>query len=191
MIDRNLIDVINKHLREALQHDPARLEHVYAVRDMALKISRHYGCDQQKTEVAALLHDMTKTYSNEENRLLAGNMLCDDVPEDCYHAYAASAIAKRRYKIHDDDILNAIKYHCSGRKNMSLLEKIIYVSDFIEINRDFVTEKLREGALTNLDLTVYLIMKQTKSYLEKTNKKIARLTVEAIEDYQKRFGGIE
>lgn len=191
MTNDQLIQKILCDLEQTLHHDALRLRHVYAVRDMALKLANHYGCEPIKTELAALLHDITKTKSNEENRLLASTMIDEDVPEACYHAFAASTLARQRYFIQDQEILDAIKYHCSGRKNMRLLEKIIFVSDFIEINRDFVTDALREKALENLDLTVYIIMKQTVKHLENQNEPIAKLTREAIIDYQKRFGGIE
>jgi HD superfamily phosphohydrolase YqeK len=84
----------------------------------------------------------------------------------------------------DQDILNAITYHCSGRVNMSVLEKVIFVADFIEESRDFVEDYIKETAYKNLDLATYLIMKETENYLIKNNRRVSKLTTEAIEAYE-------
>ena len=137
--------------------------------------------------MASYLHDITKINSLEENRLLASNLIDDTVPLGCIHAYAAYNLAKTKFSITNQDILNAVMYHCSGRKAMSLLEKIIYVSDFIEEDRDFVHDDLRILATKHLDLAVYKIMIQTKNYILKNKQEFSAVTEEAIRYYQKEL----
>ena len=93
-------------------------------------------------------------------------------------------IAKEQFGIEDIDILNAIKYHCSGRIHMSMLEKIIYVADFIEDGRKFCPSELKTLAYEDIDKTVYKIMIQTKQYIQKNNQEFSNMTEQAIKNYE-------
>jgi len=87
------------------------------------------------------------------------------------------------FKIHDEDILNAIRYHCTGRKEMSTLEKIIFVSDFIEPGRQFVSEKLRKLAEINLDKAVLEVMLEKKKYIHLIGETYSSISEEALQYY--------
>ncbi len=187
MIDDCLLETIENHLKDVFKDHPERFRHIQNVKKVAVALGEVYKARIPDVIAASYLHDITKNLSDEENIRLAGNLYSEDVPKACAHAYAACNLAREKFLIDDEDILNAIKYHCSGRKAMSLLEKIIFVSDFIEEGRDFVDEELRKKASDNLDATVLVIMKRTKEYLLKNNLPFSSLTEEAIQYYEKEL----
>lgn len=185
MITIEKILAIEDYLKEAFKSHPSRLEHIQRVKKIAISLANIYRADLPSVIVAAYLHDATKLLSDEENIQLADNFYHSSIPPACAHAYAAAKLAVTRFEIKDDDILNAIKYHCSGRKEMSLIEKIIFVSDFIEDGRDFVTPTLRLLAHHDLDRAVLEIMVLKKNYIESINQPLSPLTEEAISQYKK------
>lgn len=188
MIEK-VINDINIYLEKEFLHNQVRLKHIKAVLKVALDLGEIFGVEKDKIMISALMHDATKNKSLQENLLLASKMFSEEellsIPKPCHHAYSATALARLEFNVEDKDILNAITYHCSGRKNMSVLEKVIYVADFIEESRDFVEDYIKKTAYENLDLATYLIMKETENYLMKNNRKVSRLTIEAIEAYEK------
>lgn len=188
----NLIENINEYLEKEFLHNQTRLKHIKAVLKVAVDLGEIFGVNKERLTVAALLHDSTKIKSFQENYVLAGKMFSNDdlkvVPKPCLHAYSATSLAYYMFNVQDQDILNAITYHCSGRANMSLLEKCIFVADFIEESRDFVEDYIKETAYKDLDLATYLIMKETENYLIKNNRKVSKLTIEAIEKYENSEG---
>ncbi len=187
MIDKALIKSIEIYLEEKFVSNKSRLKHIYNVKKVAITLGNIYSVDIPSVIVASYLHDATKINSEEENRALASNLLYEGIPNACIHAFSAAVLANEEFGIDDIDILNSIKYHCSGRKNMSLLEKVIYVSDFIEDGRKFVSDELRVIARTNIDKAVYLIMIQTRNYLLKNKKMFSSETEEAILYYQEKL----
>lgn len=190
MINEALIQNIEDYLKTKFKPKSHRLKHIYNVKKVAVTLGNLYKVDIPSVVVASYLHDITKHETLEENRCLAGSLINEETPEPCYHAFAAANVAKDLFGIKNQNILNAIKYHCSGRYNQSLLEKIIFVSDFIEEGRDFVSADLRQLAITDLDMCIYKIMLQTKAYITKNNQEFSKLTQAAINYYEKIYGGI-
>ncbi|MHB1315351.1 MAG: nicotinate-nucleotide adenylyltransferase [Christensenellales bacterium] len=135
---------------------PHRLQHTIGVRDCAVALAGKYKADIEKTAIAALLHDCAKPYGKEESVNLAkqyGIVFddCEKMEPKLMHAALGAVLAREVYGVTDEEILSAIKYHTTGRENMSLIEKIIYIADFIEPNRHFSgVEQLR--VLTERDL---------------------------------------
>jgi len=183
MIDETLISRIEAYLEDSLKDDPSRLNHIHNVKKVAISLGSVYHADIPSVIVASYLHDATKNLKDEENRVIAGNIYDKDVPSGCLHAYAAARIAEDTFTIEDQDILNAIRYHCTGRKQMSLLEKLIFVSDFIEDGRDFVSDNLKNLATTDLDQAVFEIMLRKKVYILQTGRPFSSITEEAINYY--------
>ncbi len=104
------------------------------------------------------------------------------------HGKAGACLAKDKFGVDDEDILNAIRYHTTGRPKMTLIEKIVFVADYIEPNRkkaDNLTE-LRQMAFENLDEAVLAILEQTLDYLNESGKEIDRHTV-ITRDYYKKL----
>lgn len=188
MIDKSLIDRIKTYLEKEFLFDQARLSHINCVTKEALDLGEIFGVDKDKITIASLLHDATKKLNFEDNFNLASKAFpvtfLKTVPKPCLHAYSSCALARELFEISDQDVLNAIAYHCSGRKGMSKLEKVIFVADYTEESRDFKDERLRQIAREDLDKATYLVMKKTEEYLKRNNREISPLTIEAIKAYE-------
>lgn len=134
-----------------------RFEHSLSVMETSIMLSKKYDEDLFKAKMAGLLHDCAKNMSDEEilNLIKSHGFKADEIFLKCpqlMHGKAASIIAEELMDVRDKDILSAIEYHTTGKKNMSKLEKIIYIADYIEPLRQFQgVEKLREAAQINLD----------------------------------------
>lgn len=155
---------IGKMKTELKKHlDKSRYEHTLGVMYTAAALAMRYQESVEKALVAGLLHDCAKSYST--------NLL---------HAKVGAQIAKEQYGVLDTYITDAICYHTTGRPNMTLLDKIIYIADYIEPNREKAPnlEILRHLAFQNLDECLLRILKDTLQYL-KTNKKEIDATTEA------------
>jgi predicted HD superfamily hydrolase involved in NAD metabolism len=172
---------------------PKRLSHTESVATLAKKLAIHYHEDSEKALVASYLHDITKYYSKERALFLLSKYYSKAEikmwPIQTWHGLTAEIYAKEHLLVDDFDTLNAIKYHTVGRPKMSLLEKIIYVSDYAEELRTFETKDIRELAFHNLDLAVYKVLVSVKNHLDLTNEKVVGLSIDAIKYYQNRFNG--
>lgn len=154
----SLIEVLKKRL------NPKRFEHVLGVAATAVKYSSLYGANTEKAELAGLLHDCTKDYPYETQIEFLNTYGCEAKDEDktppIIHSVTAPISAKYDFGIDDEEILNALRYHTTGRAEMTLLDKIIYVADFTEPTRNYSdVDFYREKAEKNLDEALFLGMK--------------------------------
>lgn len=147
-----------EHLKRLLK--PDRYIHSLGVASEAVKLAGIYGADAKKAYIAGLLHDCAKNLSPEETKIKCIDL---DVELDEYekaqpglvHAKVGAEFVKTEFGINDEEICSAIRWHTIGRVNMTLLEKIIFVADMVEPNRDYVSvEHLRRAAHTNIDTAV-------------------------------------
>ncbi|KIE47282.1 hypothetical protein U732_1212 [Clostridium argentinense CDC 2741] len=176
-------DDIKKYLEKCLK--PSRYVHTLGVVDVAEKLAIQYNVDAKKARIAALLHDAAKNMNVDELiRISKENN--HEIDEDYYsspqllHGVVGAYIAKNTFDIKDSDILNAITYHTTGRANMCLLEKIIYVADYIEPSRNFQgVESLRELAYKNLDEAVIECCENTIKYILSKKLLLHKNTIEA------------
>lgn len=142
--------------------DDKRFEHSLCVARSAVELSKIYKADEQKTYIAGLLHDITKNMPVSEQRTLiesAGITLdfCEDNNENLLHAISAPVFVKNELDIYDEDILMAIRYHTTGRAGMGILEKIIYIADFISDDRNYPgVDEMRDAAKLSLDKAVLI-----------------------------------
>lgn len=119
-----------------------RFNHSLNVAKSARKLAAIYGYDEEKAYTAGLIHDCCKdvpaglqlSYMLENNVQLNE---CEINTAKLYHAISGSVFVKNEFNIDDEDIINAVRYHTTGRKNMSLLEKIVFIADFISDERDY------------------------------------------------------
>ncbi|MGN0152614.1 MAG: bis(5'-nucleosyl)-tetraphosphatase (symmetrical) YqeK [Wujia sp.] len=153
-----------------------RFEHSLGVEYTAACMAMVYGADMEKARLAGLLHDCAKGLPAKEKlekarkHGLSVNKFEEKNP-DMLHAKLGAFYARYKYGVTDQDVLNAICYHTTGRPNMSLLEKIIFVADYIEPNRKMIRDmnEIRKEAFTDLDLCVVHILKNTLDYLEESS----------------------
>lgn len=176
-------NIILKDLKEYLSEE--RYRHTLSVRDEALKLGKVYKCDLKKLEIATLLHDIGKSkkvdkllpLSNDFSIMIKERLKYEN---NIFHSIASAFIAKEKYNIEDEDIINAILYHTTGRSNMSLIEKIVYLADYIEPNRKHQgVEKARSLAYKNLDEAILYALNKTIIYLIEKNEIIDTKAIEA------------
>lgn len=157
-----------KKLEEKLKNSipPKRYKHVMGVCEEAVKLAHQYGADETKAYTAALLHDCAKGYTQEEQFRLCSEygVKLDKISKKCpavIHAPLGAEVARREYKIDDEEILGAIAWHTVGKARMTLLEKIIYIADMIEPSRDFKgVKKLRKKSYEDIDEAVLMCIAQ-------------------------------
>jgi predicted HD superfamily hydrolase involved in NAD metabolism len=163
-----------------------RLIHSLNVVKEAVKLSKIYEIDKNKAEIAALLHDCAKYLNKDQVNYYVDkyNIKLDDMEREdiaLSHSIIGSYIAKHEFNIDDEEILNGIKYHTTGRENMSLFEKIIFMADLIEEGRKFPgLDELREKAYTKkLDEALLISFNNTIKYLIDIDKLIHPRTIKA------------
>jgi len=134
-----------------------RLEHSVATAQTAVELARIYGADEKKAYIAGLLHDVAKGKCKYGLNKLAEEYGVDIDEFEHYnpeliHGKLGAKIVSAELNIDDEDILNAICWHTTGRENMSLLEKIVYIADITEPSRCFMNiDKLRKLAKEDID----------------------------------------
>ena len=150
-------------LREAVKPylTPKRVAHVAGCESEAVKLAMHWGEDAENAAEAGILHDITKKLTREEQLILCDKygIICDKdqlANEKLLHAITGAALARAEFGV-SDAVCSAIRWHTTGKPDMTLLEKIIYMADYIEPTRDFPgVEKLRALAYKDLDAAMAL-----------------------------------
>ncbi len=166
-----------------------RIPHVLGTEQTAVELAKKYGADEQKARVAALLHDCTKRLSMEEQLALCEKygIVLDELEQKALkllHAKTGAAIARDVFGV-DDEIYSAILWHTTGKPDMTLLEKVIYLADFIEPTRDFPgIEELRETVWRDLDAGLLMGLSMTVEEMKEMGNSIHHNTLEA-RDYLK------
>ncbi|MEG0136224.1 MAG: bis(5'-nucleosyl)-tetraphosphatase (symmetrical) YqeK [Cetobacterium sp.] len=165
------IDYLKNELSKVLSIK--RYEHSIRVLETATNLASIYGADISKVQTAAILHDYAKEMNNTVVRDICNTFFKEETKDymnvgEILHSFAGVYFAKEKFKIEDSEILNAIKYHTTGRKEMTLIEKIVYISDAIEPKRDYPhVEEIRKLALVNLDDAILFEANRKIEYLVK------------------------
>ena len=185
---------ISQKLRKELEKElkPDRFDHTMGVAYTAASMAFVHGADVEKALIAGFLHDCAKCMSHEEQIKVCekNNIEISDVERrnhSLLHAKVGMYLARTKYDIYDTDILNAIRWHTTGRENMSLLEKIIYIADFIEPNRKPLENltAIRKEAFEDIDKCLAHILHDSVIYLRTIGKETDDATMEAYEFYKK------
>ncbi|WP_248926793.1 bis(5'-nucleosyl)-tetraphosphatase (symmetrical) YqeK [Paenibacillus hamazuiensis] len=171
-------------LMEAVQREVPgkRWIHTLGVMETAVKLAKRYGGDPIKADLAALLHDYCKAWPvDRQAEIIRENGLPQDLldyDKELWHAHAGAWVVRQRHGIDDDEVLDAIRYHTSGRVGMTLLDKIVCLADYIEPNRDFPgVHNIREIAEHSLEKALIAGFDSTIRFLIEQGKKIYPLTV--------------
>lgn len=147
-----------------------RFEHVLRVTETAKRLAERFSVPVEKAELAALLHDIAKYMEPKDMQKLIEENGEDErmlsFHHGIWHAAAGRIIAMDEFGVNDPDVLNAIRYHTTGRTGMSELEKVIYVADLIEPGRNFPgIEELRNAAERSIDIAMKACIAHSVGYL--------------------------
>ncbi len=159
-----------EYIKEDLKKSIGEKLYIHSINVMntAVDLASYYNISTEKAELAGLLHDSGKLLNQN-----VGNL---------EHAVYGSKIAANKYEINDTDVINAILYHTTGRENMTMLDKIIYIADKIEPNRKYDgVELLRELAFTNIDKAIIKSLESTFEYLKSKNIEIDSKSITTYE----------
>lgn len=158
--------------------------HTLGVMSESIILAERFGADPAKAELAAILHDVAKYWPIEEQRnLLIREQIGQaelEFDKALMHAVIGAWVAEHEYGIQDQDVLDAIRYHTSGREQMSLLDKVVCLADYIEPGRDFPgVDKLRKLARNDIDEALIAGFDGTIEVLIEQRKRIFPLTLAA------------
>lgn len=181
-----------KKIRKAMEkaQDSKRYEHTLGVTYTAAALAMRYDGDIKNAQIAGLLHDCAKCLSDEKRLSICDkhNISMTAIERRnpfLLHAKVGSFLAMEEFKITDPDIIHAILNHTTGRPGMSLLEKIIFVADYIEPGRKQAPnlKEIRKLAFEDLDMALLKILEDTLEYLKSTEGEIDPMTVKTYEYY--------
>ena len=170
---------------------PKRMPHVLGTEQEAVCLAERYGADVTKARIAALLHDCTKKLDMDEQLALCRQYAIplDELEQKALkllHSKTGAAIARDVFAV-DDEVYNAILYHTTGKPDMTLLEKIIYLADYIEPSRDFPgVETLRRTVYEDLDRGLLLGLTMTIDEMEEMGNPVHHMTRDARDYLLKR-----
>ena len=186
-------DEVKKQLKKELDHN--RYEHTLGVMYTAGCLAMAYGYDIDKAQLAGLLHDCAKCIPNDKKLKLCEKH-CIPVSKVeaanpfLLHAKLGAHVARDAYGVTDVDILHAIKVHTTGEPDMNLLDKIIYIADYIEPLRDKARnlKEIRQLAFSDIDAALRMILTDSVAYLN-DNKEAANIDQMTLETYYYYTGG--
>ena len=174
--------------------DKERYQHTLGVAYTAASLAMRYGEDLDRAFIAGILHDCAKNIAPAERiaKCEKWGIKMTDVERRntaLLHAKMGAFLAKEQYGINDPDILSAVAYHTTGRPAMTLLEKIIYVADYIEPNRDRAPnlKEIRSTAFEDIDRAVYEISRDTIEFVSKKDLADIDPTSMAVYEYYKNL----
>ncbi|MBQ6684695.1 MAG: nicotinate-nucleotide adenylyltransferase [Firmicutes bacterium] len=163
-IDHDIDEVIRGRLKAT------RLTHTYGVVETAVTMAKRFGADPRKARTCALFHDAFRE---------VGNLA---------HGAVAADYMEEEFSIEDEDMLNAVRFHTTGRKGMTLLEKILFLADAIEPNRKYPgVDDLRIMAEYDLDKACLMSLTRTIEYVRSQGQDLDPRTLEAAEDLKYRM----
>lgn len=183
------LKLLQKQMKEELSED--RFEHTLGVMYTAESLAMRYGIDMTKAAVAGLLHDCAKCIPNSQKIRLCkkhGIEVTENEEKNpsLLHAKLGALLAQKAYGVEDPEILSAIRWHTTGKPDMSMLEMIIYMADYIEPNRDKAPNlrEIRKLSFENLEEALYQVLEGTLSYLSSRPDSIDPMTQLSFDFYK-------
>ena len=191
MMDTADFRKIQKKLYKKL--DSHRYQHTLGVMYTCAALAMVHGVDLGKAQTAGLLHDCAKCIPNEKKLKLCKKHEIPVTPFEkenpsLIHAKLGAYLARKKYKVEDEEILSAIRCHTTGKEAMTALEQILFIADYIEPTRSTAPhlERLRRLAFQDLDQCTYEILRDTLTYLRQSPQKIDETTERAYGYYRER-----
>ncbi len=180
---------LRKKVRKA--QDAKRYEHTLGVEYTAAALAMRYGADMEAAQAAGLLHDCAKCIPDDRKLKLCEKygIAVTETERRCpflLHSKLGGYLAREEYGIRDQDVINAIVNHTTGREDMSLLEKIVFVADYIEPGRQHAPNlpQIRALAFEDLDRALVRILEDTLEYLKDAEEELDPMTEITLKYYQ-------
>lgn len=169
-----------------------RYTHTRNVKKMAVQLARRWGADPEKAALAALLHDSAKELSRAEllqifaeNAIIADNAASRPAP--VWHGVAAAILAQTQWGVQDPEVLSAIACHTTGKPDMSLLDKILYLADMTSAERDWPgVEELRALQMRDLDAALTAALEQSVAFVREKGHPLDPQSIAALEQLTAR-----
>ncbi|MFW2489994.1 bis(5'-nucleosyl)-tetraphosphatase (symmetrical) YqeK [Clostridium chromiireducens] len=177
------IEEIKAYLKTNLMEK--RYTHILGVADTAKKLAKLNGISEEKAEIAGLSHDVAKNLKIDTMKEIMekNNIILSEVEQNnanLWHSIIADIVAKDKLGIEDEEILDAVRWHTTGKEDMSTLTKIIYIADMIEPSRKFEgVEDIRKLTFEDLDRGVYYGLTRSIEFLLTRNLMIDENTMKA------------
>lgn len=194
--DKNMawsVGEIKNDLKKVLKE--SRYMHTIGVADTAKDMAEVFGVNPNQAYLAGILHDCAKYYSNEQllETCIENNIFISEYEKNApylLHGKVGAWIARQKYHIEDEQILNAVKWHTTGKADMTKLEQIVFCADYIEPGRTVQPNLsfLRKIAMRDLNLLTFHILEDTLDYLQHKNQIIDSFTKEALKFYKEKVG---
>lgn len=192
-MDAICIKDLKKDLKK--QMDDSRFEHTMGVMYTCGALAMRYGYDLDKAMLAGLMHDCAKCLPNAKKLRMAEkhHLEISDLERKnpfMLHAKLGAYLARKKYDIEDQEILDAIRWHTTGRPEMTLLDKIVYVADYIEPRRDKAPHlpEIRQLAFVDLDRTLIRILEDTLGYLGDSPEHVDYMSKKTYDYYMLKNG---
>jgi predicted HD superfamily hydrolase involved in NAD metabolism len=167
-----------------------RYKHTVGVMETAIILAQRYGVNEKKAELAAIFHDYAKFRPKDEMKRIILEQGMDKellrFNSELWHAPVGAYLVEKEAGITDEEVLDAIRYHTSGRPRMTMLEKVIYLADYIEPGRHFPgVEEVREMAKDNLEEALIQSVKNSIQFLLKKSQPVFPDTIYTYNDLVK------
>ncbi len=180
---------MEEKLKKALSE--RRYNHSLGVMETAVHLAELFGADVEKARLCGLLHDCAKDIEKSvmPEMCEALGVPLDEIKREqrsLIHADLGAKLAETEYGVSDEEVLDAIRYHTLGRPNMTLLEKIIYVADFVEPTRKEFPglSELRELSVLDIDLAMYRAVDSCIAHVQRQGKTVHSQSIETREFYK-------
>lgn len=163
----------------------SRFNHSKGVQKTAGELAKHYGLDVEKAELAGLMHDCVKNLPAEEMLKLCSELGCEldfvtQREHKLIHAPLGAYYVKKVFGVDDDEIFNAIYWHTTAKADMTMFEKILYIADVIEPNRNYdIIDEIRRLAYENIDLAMLKVLDYTINKQMSAGKMLHSETINA------------
>ncbi|OHX53547.1 phosphohydrolase [Planococcus salinarum] len=173
-----------------------RYAHVVGVLNTATALAIRFGVPQEKAQVAAILHDVAKFSDKEWMKSIMEKEAMDplllEYHSELWHAPVGAYVAAYEFGVEDEDVLNAIRYHTTGRAGMSDLEKVVYIADLVEPNRKFKgVEELRQLKEQGLDVMMEACVKHSIDFLVSKNQPVYPDSLKCYEYFVQQKGKVK